>query len=157
MKINNKKTLVLSSQDIQTIVEHNGLNAIMDALIEQLYSALLHYDREKIQIPARSGFHYEKPHVGLVEWMPLMNKGKEVCLKLVGYHPSNPSIHDLPTIVSTIQSYDTSTGHLSAIMDGVLLTALRTGAASAVASRLMSAGSCATGITPDVIFMDTSK
>jgi len=62
----------------------------------------------------------------------------KVLIKVVGYHPSNPGKFNLPTIVSTISEYDTNSGHLCALIDGVLATAIRTGAASAVASKLMA-------------------
>ena len=70
--------------------------------------------------------------------MPIYKKGAEVVIKVVGYHPKNPKNFNLPTILSSISSYDTKTGHLMGIADGVLLTALRTGAASAVASELLA-------------------
>ena len=132
------KTLILSSVDVQQIVSHYGLNPLMDALIERLSVAIRSFDSEKTSIPVRSGFHYETPQTGLIEWMPLFNQGENVVLKVVGYHPSNPAQRKMPTIVSTISAYDTDTGHLVAVMDGVFSTALRTGAASAVASRFMA-------------------
>ena len=82
-----------------------------------------------IKIPARSGFNYNVPQLGLIEWMPLYQVGSKVTIKIVGYHPKNPKIFGLPTILSSISQYDTITGHLLGLADGVLLTALRTGAA----------------------------
>jgi ornithine cyclodeaminase/alanine dehydrogenase-like protein (mu-crystallin family) len=67
--------------------------------------------------------------------MPLYQIGSKVTIKIVGYHPENPDRYGFPTILSSISQYDTNTGHLSGIADGVLLTALRTGAASAIATR----------------------
>jgi len=138
MHINTKETLVLSSRDVQTILERYGLNQLMDLLIHNLEKVICEFNAEKNIIPKRSGFNYEKPNTGLVEWMPVYEKEKEVVIKVVGYHPKNPSQFNLPTILSTISAYDTSTGHLTAIADGVLLTALRTGAASAIASKYMA-------------------
>lgn len=135
----NKKTTVLSSSDVQAIVQSYGLNNIMDKLINVLEREILAYDAKETVIPKRSGFNYEKPYSGLVEWMPVYSKEKEVVIKVVGYHPQNPIHFDLPTILSTISNYDTSTGHLNGVVDGVLLTALRTGAASAIASKYMAA------------------
>ena len=71
----------------------------------------------------------------LVEWMPIHEQGKEVVIKLVGYHPMNPKFYGVPTIVSTISKYETRTGHLAGLMDGVVATSMRTGAASAVAAK----------------------
>jgi ornithine cyclodeaminase/alanine dehydrogenase-like protein (mu-crystallin family) len=70
--------------------------------------------------------------------MPLYDTGQQVCIKVVGYHPQNPEVFDVPTILSTVSVYNTHTGHLEGIMDGVLLTALRTGATSAVASKYLA-------------------
>lgn len=64
--------------------------------------------------------------------------GSQATIKVVGYHPANFHTRQLPTILSTVSSYDTRTGHLVCIMDGTFLTALRTGAASAVASRILA-------------------
>jgi ornithine cyclodeaminase/alanine dehydrogenase-like protein (mu-crystallin family) len=89
-------------------------------------------------IPPRTGFSYTHPQVGLIEWMPVMKAGREVTIKVVGYHPCNPPLQGLPTIISTVSAYDTATGHLIGITDGAFITALRTGAMSAVASRLLA-------------------
>lgn len=132
------KTLVVSSNDIQETIAHFGLDFIMDQLIMRLTNTIANINPEKTKIPARSGFNYLEPTVGLVEWMPIINHGEQVTIKVVGYHPYNPLVHDLPTILSTISSYDTTTGHLLGLIDGVLPTALRTGAASAVASKIMA-------------------
>jgi ornithine cyclodeaminase/alanine dehydrogenase-like protein (mu-crystallin family) len=70
--------------------------------------------------------------------MPIYKTGEEVVIKVVGYHPNNPEKFKLPTILSTISSYDTKTGHLKGLVDGVLLTALRTGAASAMATKYLA-------------------
>lgn len=141
MRANKNKTLVLSSFDIQEILQHFGVDWTMMTLVERLRIAINNYNPQKMSIPVRSGFHYEKPQSGLIEWMPLYHQddqGGKVLIKVVGYHPSNPGKFDLPTIVSTISEYDTNSGHLCAVIDGVLATAIRTGAASAVASKLMA-------------------
>ena len=138
MQTRSKKTLVMSRKDVHDVVEHYGLNSIMDQMIARLDQAIIHFNPAQTEIPIRSGFHYNRPHNGLVEWMPLHKQGTEVMIKVVGYHPHNPEHYRLPTIISTISAYDTATGHLIGLMDGVLLTALRTGAASAVASKYMA-------------------
>ncbi len=59
-------------------------------------------------------------------------------MKIVGYHPGNPVQRHLPSVISTFSMYDTVTGQITALADGALLTAMRTGAASAVATRLLA-------------------
>jgi ornithine cyclodeaminase/alanine dehydrogenase-like protein (mu-crystallin family) len=135
----NNKTLVFSREDIHSIVKHVGLDQIMDELIERLEVAIQTFDPSNIHIPIRSGFNYKKPDAGLVEWMPLYNElNDNVVIKLVGYHPNNPNKHQLPSVISTISLYDTTTGQLKGLMDGVLLTSFRTGAASAVCSKYLA-------------------
>lgn len=131
-------TIVLSGNDVITITENFGLDNLMDLIIQNLTLAIEEYNTNFIDIPIRKGFNYNGKHPGLIEWMPVHQIGKEVTIKVVGYHPNNPNNYNLPTILSSISAYDTSTGHLRGIADGVFLTALRTGAASAVASRLMA-------------------
>ena len=133
-----QRTLVLSAENVQDVVGSKGLDHFMDELVTRVESAFHSYSQEETKIPARSGFSYERPNSGLIEWMPLYEDDDSVMLKLVGYHPSNPADFGLPTILSTISTYDTRTGHLESIVDGVLLTALRTGAASAVASKYLA-------------------
>lgn len=132
------KTTILSSHDVNSIVSAYGLDRLMDTLIERTYKSIKDYNPEQTEIPIRSGFNYNTDLPGLVEWMPVHEKGKEVVIKVVGYHPRNPKAFQLPTILSSISSYDTNTGHLKGLADGVLLTALRTGAASAVATKLLA-------------------
>lgn len=138
MRATQSKTLILSRPEVQEIVQKHGLDEVMDDLINRLEKTFQNFDNDKLEIPARSGFHYEQPKTGLIEWMPIYKKGEQVVIKVVGYHPENPDTTGLPTIISTISAYDTSSGHLIGLTDGVLLTALRTGAISAVASKYMA-------------------
>ncbi len=133
-----RNTLILTGQHVIDIVERFGLDPLMDLLIERLNIAIAEYQPNKIEIPVRSGFNYLSDNPGLIEWMPVHCKDREVVIKVVGYHPKNPAKFSIPTILSSIYAYDTGSGHLKGIADGVLLTALRTGAASAVASRFMA-------------------
>ena len=136
--MNRMETLILVADDVQHVVRHVGLDAFMDDLIEKLTGAFLGFDPDTTVIPIRRGFAYTEPATGLVEWMPCWDRQSGVTLKVVGYHPANGRRHALPTIVSTISAYETDSGHLRCLMDGTLLTALRTGAATAIASRAMA-------------------
>jgi len=130
-------TIILTGDHIQEVISNVGIDSIMDQLIERTYDAFVSYNEQDSVMTTRSGFNYNKPYEGLVEWMPIRKiSQEEVLIKVVGYHPQNPDRHKLPTILSTISKYDTNTGHLKAIIDGVLPTSLRTGAIAAVASKL---------------------
>lgn len=131
------KTRILDRHHIGRIVAEVGADALMDEAIRALDATIAGLDDTTVD-RARDGFRYSTPEPGLVEWMPVMRVGEQVTIKVVGYHPTNPARRGLPTIVATVGVYDTRTGHLEGLVDGTFLTALRTGAASAVASRVLA-------------------
>ena len=130
--------IFLSTSDVTQLTSKVGIDLLMDSLIERLERAFKEYDETTCKIPARDGFHYDNPRTGLVEWMPLLQRGESVMMKMVGYHPDNPSKFNLPTILSTFSLFDVDTGQVKVIADGTFLTCLRTGAASAIASRILA-------------------
>ncbi|MEX1287292.1 MAG: ornithine cyclodeaminase family protein, partial [Acidimicrobiia bacterium] len=132
------KTRILDRHHVGRIVREVGRDGLMDEMVAALTEAILQLDERKTVVRARDGFQYSRPDVGLVEWMPVLADGEDVTIKVVGYHPTNPADRSLPTIVATVSVYDTRTGHLAGLVDGTFLTALRTGAASAVASRVLA-------------------
>ncbi|MGB5832404.1 MAG: hypothetical protein WBG92_10495 [Thiohalocapsa sp.] len=115
-----------------------GLDALMDETIARLTDAFVLFHPDKVVVPERDGFKYESPQTGLLEWMPGMRVGESAHIKVVGYHPDNAEHHDLPTILSTLSMYGLQNGHLIGVMDATFITAVRTGAASAVASRILA-------------------
>ena len=132
----NTTTQVLRANDIELIIRKVGVDQLMDELIERTHRGFVEFNDQHQIVPIRSGFHYSAPEIGLVEWMPIRDVAREeILIKTVGYHPENPNSYELPTILSTIAVYDTRTGHLKTLLDGVIPTALRTASASAVASR----------------------
>jgi ornithine cyclodeaminase/alanine dehydrogenase-like protein (mu-crystallin family) len=115
----------------------------MDEVISGLHAVCLDETTDKhFEIPKRGGFNYNFPTTGLIEWMPIHENGDCVVIKVVGYHPDNPASCQLPTVMSSLMRFDTRTGHLRVIADGTLATAIRTGAASAVATRAMAKSDC---------------
>lgn len=137
-------SLLLDAHDVRRIVNRIGRDALMDRLIERLRSAIGAYDTATAQIPARSGVHYERPEWGLLEWMPAHFGAEGTTVKLVGYHPRNPERRGLPTVISTVCLFSPESGHLTGLVDGTLLTTLRTGAASAVVSGILALPESAT-------------
>jgi ornithine cyclodeaminase/alanine dehydrogenase-like protein (mu-crystallin family) len=125
---------VLLASDIHAIVAHFGADEIMDRLITDLDSGLRAFDPNEIVQPARNGLNC----TGLIEWMPLRRGMQDVVIKIVSYFPNNPGNFNLPTIQAYIVRCDGATGIVTDIADGALLTAMRTGAASAVASKILA-------------------
>ena len=140
-------TRIITSEDIGRIVSRIGIDQLMDETMRRLIEACENYDPAQTPVRERDGFHYHEPEHGLMEWMPAMRVGQHTTLKMVGYHPHNPARRGLPTILATIGAYDAVTGHMLALTDGTFATALRTGAASGVASRFLAkSGSRVLGI-----------
>lgn len=134
----NTHSVLLDASDVRAVVLRVGLDALMDDLIARLRTAIERYDAAVTQVPPRGGVYYEQPEWGLLECMPAHVGTEGTTVKLVGYHPGNPERRGLPSVVSTLCVFDTSSGHLVGVLDGTLLTAMRTGAASAVASQALA-------------------
>jgi L-lysine cyclodeaminase len=131
-------TRLLTTSDIEAMLIRSGVDVVLDQLIERLREGFGALDASRALIPVRTGIQYSAPDIGLLEWMPAALGPGKATLKIVGYHPSNPVKHGLPTILSTLCVLDTTTGHLSGILDGTFATALRTGAMSAVATAALA-------------------
>jgi ornithine cyclodeaminase/alanine dehydrogenase-like protein (mu-crystallin family) len=132
------KTLLLRAEDLSALLATLGPDEVMDRMIEALRRRFTDHDPELQESRARDGFRYDKPAHGLVEWMPTHEVGGPVVVKMVGYHPTNPLQRNIPSVIATSSMWDTETGHLVAIADATLLTALRTGAASGLATDLLA-------------------
>jgi ornithine cyclodeaminase/alanine dehydrogenase len=73
---------------------------------------------------------------GISLYMPsYLRDGKALACKVVAVFKDNPEKHRLPTTTGTVLLQDPETGQVCCIMDGQYLTAMRTGAASGVATR----------------------
>lgn len=126
------ETLILDVDDLARVLDDVGLDRFYDELIDELRSEIRAVDPARVEDMIRAGFNYATPEHGLVEWMPTMVVGDVVSVKTVGYHPENPTRRGLPSVLATTALYDTTTGALVGLSEATLLTALRTGAASAV-------------------------
>jgi ornithine cyclodeaminase/alanine dehydrogenase-like protein (mu-crystallin family) len=131
-------TRIISVDDLAGVVREVGLDALLDQLIAALGRALATHDPSRLETRDRTGFHYREPVTGLLEWMPAMELGRRVSIKTVGYHPANPTERGTPSVLATTSLYDTSDGRLVTICEATILTALRTGAASAVATNVLA-------------------
>ncbi|MFG2342386.1 ornithine cyclodeaminase family protein [Streptomyces yangpuensis] len=138
-------TLILPASDIARLVHLAGRDNLMDRMIDTMASGMAALGRGELESsPQRGGFTRKSDEIGVIEWMPHHEPGRSMTLKTVGYTPSNPVRRELPTILGTVSRFDDTTGQLVALADGVIATAIRTGAMSAVASRLLARPDSAT-------------
>ncbi len=124
--------LVISKKDLENILT-------MEEVIEAVEVAFTDYARGRWVIPSRT--HFTLPE-GIILHMPsFLGSGEEgegiLGAKLVSVFPENPE-KGLPLIYGLYLLYDPSTGRPLALIDGVYLTGIRTGAASAVATKYLS-------------------
>lgn len=132
------KSLLIQAPDLRRLVERVGIDAFLDDVVTTLTRQIVSLDPGQIDVPARSGFAYPGPPAGLLEWMPSYIRGRGASVKIVGYHPNNPRELRLPTILSSVFVFDTQSGHLKGLLDATVTTAVRTGAMSALASRILA-------------------
>lgn len=137
-------TRILTTRHIAAIIGEVGLDDVIDDLIARLAAAFAADDPLVIDTIPRTGFHYPKPDRGLVEWMPAIETGRRVSLKIVGYHPTNPAERGMPSVLATTSLYDTADGRLLLLCEATFLTALRTGCSSAIVTDILAPSDAST-------------
>jgi alanine dehydrogenase len=125
-------TLLLSRKDVESVLT-------MEDSLSTVEKAFGELARGRAIMPQRAVIPVSE-HKGIYLAMPAYIGGdmNALGLKVVTVYPDNPSKHDLPTILGTILLCDPTTGKAVAIMDAGYLTAVRTGAASGVASKYLA-------------------
>jgi thiomorpholine-carboxylate dehydrogenase len=107
----------------------------MADLIPTMEKALIDFSTEKVTQPVRSVIKVD-PHGGFFGLMPALTPNG-LGLKAVTFYPANAE-HAIPTHMATIFLVDPQTGTPLAIMDGRLITEMRTAAVSAAATKLLA-------------------
>ncbi len=126
--------LLLTRKDVQAVLTMEEAIAAVEEGFRQL--ALGHVvmpQRTVIPVPAHHGIHLAMPaYVGGAA------EGGSLAVKVVTVYHDNPTQYGLPTTIGTLLLNDPRTGALVAIMDAGFLTAMRTGAASGVATKYLA-------------------
>jgi alanine dehydrogenase len=118
--------LVLSRADVRRLLD-------LDQLLDALERAFVELSAGRASVPPRIAAATER---GLLAAMPGYADGI-LETKLVSVFAGNHEV-GLPTHQATIALFDDATGQPLALMDGTEITAVRTGAASAVATRVLA-------------------
>src|SRR4026209_1284592 len=108
----------------------------MTELIPAMEKALVDFSTGRVTQPVRSIIHVDPPG-GFLGLMPASTP-EGLGLKAVTFYPSNAE-RGIPTHMATIFLVDSETGAPLAIMDGRLITEMRTAAVSAAATKLLAA------------------
>jgi len=121
--------LILNRDDVIKVLEMKDCMDVVEKAFGELASgtAVL-----PLRIPIT-------PPDGLSLYMPayLKDLGALAC-KVVTVYKNNPTKHNLPTVIGKVLLQDPETGDVICIMDGGYLTAVRTGAASGVATKYLA-------------------
>src|SRR5438067_11825729 len=107
----------------------------MTELIPAMEKALIDFSAGRVTQPVRSIISIDPPG-GFLGLMPALTPDG-LGLKAVTFYPSNAD-RGIPTHMATIFLIDPETGTPLAIMDGRLITEMRTAAVSAVATKLLA-------------------
>ncbi|MEM2901728.1 MAG: alanine dehydrogenase [Candidatus Bathyarchaeia archaeon] len=125
------KILLLTYRDLQGILTPRMvLKAVEEAFREKGLG--------RVQMPPKVYLYFRR-HEGDLRVMPSYLESLEASgVKVVNVHPNNPKLHGLPTVMAVMILVNPRTGEPYAIMDGTLITAYRTGAAAAVATKYLA-------------------
>ncbi|MEM2890551.1 MAG: alanine dehydrogenase [Candidatus Hadarchaeum sp.] len=125
------KILLLSKKEIEGLIS-------MREVIDAVEKAFMAKGLGKVQMPPKSYVNFEK-YGGDFRVMPAYLEDMGAAgVKIVNVHPKNPKKYRLPTVMATILLLDPKTGAPLTIMDGTLITNLRTGAGGAVAAKYLA-------------------
>jgi ornithine cyclodeaminase/alanine dehydrogenase-like protein (mu-crystallin family) len=106
----------------------------MDELIEAIERGLIAFSAGSVEQPVRQ---IARAHDGFLGSMPAAGPDIGMGVKLVTFYPENAAL-GLHTHHAVIALFRPETGEPLAIMDGRLITEMRTAAASAVATRALA-------------------
>jgi alanine dehydrogenase len=122
--------LVLSRREVEELLD-------LDALIDALAGAMADLSAGRASVPNRIGAMVDDRD-GLLAAMPgYTPSAAALASKLVTLFPRNAGTA-LPTHQAVIAVFDPDTGRPAALLDGTAITAIRTGAGSALATRLLA-------------------
>lgn len=120
--------LILNREQVESLLD-------TEALITALGSAMAELSAGRVSMPGRTLAQVQKPR-GLLGVMPAyLPKSGTLSCKLVTVFPENK---DKPTHQAVVMLFDPASGAPIAMLDGTSITAIRTAAGSALATRLLA-------------------
>src|SRR5919204_6363166 len=128
--------LLLSRSEVEELLD-------LDTLIDALAEAMADLSADRASVPHRVGARVDDRD-GLLAAMPgYTPSAGALASKLVTLFPRNAGTA-LPTHQAVIAVFDPDDGRPAALLDGTAITATRTGAGSALATRLLARDDAAT-------------
>jgi alanine dehydrogenase len=104
-------------------------------IITDVERAFVAYARGTAQMPAKNYLKFERFNGDLRTMSAEVEEFDLATVKIVNSHPNNPQQHGLASVMALLTAVEPETGFPFAVMDSTELTALRTAAASSIATR----------------------
>jgi alanine dehydrogenase len=120
--------LILSRSEVERLLD-------VDELIEALAAAMSDLSAGRASSPPRVAAQVVEREAFFAAMPAYVPSSDALTSKLVSVFPQNTT---LPTHQAVIAAFDPETGEPTAFLDGTAITALRTGAGSALATRLLA-------------------
>ena len=121
--------LILTRQDVMKVLN-------MKDCINVVEQAFLESNKGTAVLPLRTAI---APDDGISLYMPaFLKKMSALACKVVTVYKDNPAKQNLPTTIGKVLLQNPESGEVICIMDGGYLTAVRTGAASGVATKYLA-------------------
>lgn len=125
--------LIITQKEVKKILPFKKIREVIRAVEKAFFD----WGKNLIQMPSKM-YLFFKEHQGDLRIMPTYSQSLKLAgTKIVNVHPENLK-RELPTVMATILLNDPKTGLPMALIDGTLITALRTGAAGAVATKYLA-------------------
>jgi alanine dehydrogenase len=121
--------LILNRADVISLLDMKDCMNVVEKAFAEL-------SNKTCVLPLRIGI---TPPDGLALYMPAyLKESQALACKVVSVYKNNPAKHNLPTTIGKVLLQNPETGEVLCIMDGGYLTAVRTGAASGVATKYLA-------------------
>ena len=122
--------LVLSCAEVESLLQP-------DVLVDALAATMVELSAGRVSMPTRVAALVQEKH-GLLGVMPAyLPASRTLSCKLVSVFPENAAL-GRPTHQAVVMLFDADTGAPLAMLDGTSITALRTAAGSALATRVLA-------------------
>ncbi|WP_214409583.1 ornithine cyclodeaminase family protein [Sphaerisporangium fuscum] len=128
--------IVLSRREVEALLD-------VDALIDALAPAMADLSAGLASVPDRSAAVVAERNALLLDMPGYLPSSGALASKLVSVFPGNAGT-GLPVRQAVIVAFDPETGEPAALLDGTYITAIRTGACSALSARLLAREDAAT-------------
>jgi len=125
------RTLLLTGKQVKKLLE-------MKDVLGAVENAFRHKGLGKVQMPPKAYLFYEKFN-GDLRTMPSYVEDMDVsAVKIVNVHPDNAKNFGMRTVMAVLVLVNPHTGAPLAFMDATYITDMRTGGASAIASKYLA-------------------